>query len=117
MEKCSTTTATTTPGAEEETAAEIPDIGISTNGGEDAPESGDGRYVAEEEYAEEEEEESEIWYLMAGTWLSRWHDYVLSGAGQDLDFPTPVPGPITNGDLVDTNDKPFPGKVAGKNYR
>ncbi|CAM9794121.1 unnamed protein product [Hapterophycus canaliculatus] len=54
---------------------------------------------------------------MAGTWLSRWHAYVLSGSGEDLDFPTPPPGPITNGDLVDEDSVPISGKVAGKHYR
>ncbi|CAM9512881.1 unnamed protein product [Ectocarpus sp. 6 AP-2014] len=54
---------------------------------------------------------------MAGTWLSRWHAYVLSGTGEDLDFPTPSPGPITNGDIVAENLVPIPGKVAGKHYR
>ncbi|CAM9260892.1 unnamed protein product [Scytosiphon promiscuus] len=66
---------------------------------------------------EEEDEEEEKWFLMAGTWLSRWHAYVLSGSGEDLDFPTPPPGPITNGDLVDEDSVPIPGKVAGKHYR
>lgn len=70
-----------------------------------------------EEEEEQEEEAEEKWYLMAGTWLSRWHAYVLSGAGEDLDFPTPPPGPITNGDLVDENSVPIPGKIAGKHYR
>lgn len=70
------------------------------------------------EHGEEGEEvEGERWYLMAGTWLSRWHSYVLSGKGEDLDFPTPPPGPITNGDLVDEESVPIPGKIAGKHYR
>eukprot|EP00903_Cladosiphon_okamuranus_P013693 g12750.t1 len=71
----------------------------------------------EGEHCEEEEEEEEKWYLMAGTWLSRWHAYVLSGTGEDLDFPTPPPGPITNGDLVNEASVPIPGKIAGKHYR
>lgn len=81
-----------------------------------AIEEGGGVQVGGEDDEEEEEEEEE-WYLMAGTWLSRWHSYVLSGTGQDIDFPTPPPGPITNGDLVDEKSVPIPGKVAGKHYR
>ncbi|CAN0455272.1 unnamed protein product, partial [Ectocarpus sp. 12 AP-2014] len=82
------------------------------------PEDEEAYYEADEEGGEEEEEEEEEkWYLMAGTWLSRWHAYVLSGTGEDMDFPTPSPGPITNGDIVDENLVPIPGKVAGKHYR
>lgn len=84
-------------------------------------EAEEGEEEEEEAIVEEEEEEvegeAETWFLMAGTWLSRWHAYVLSGTGEDLDFPTPPPGPITNGDLVDEDGEPLPGKVAGKHYR
>ena len=40
-----------------------------------------------------------------------------SGTEEDLDFATPPPGPITNGDLVDEHGNPFPGKEAGESYR
>ncbi|CAM9729376.1 unnamed protein product [Discosporangium mesarthrocarpum] len=57
------------------------------------------------------------WYLVAATWLSRWQAYVLAGADEDLDFPTPPPGPITNGDLVDAEGVPVENKEGVTHYR
>lgn len=96
---------------EKEEVAAASGEGVAGKGGEGA---GGGQ---EEEQGEGGRAGEEQWYLMAGTWLSRWHAYVLSGAGEDLDFPTPTPGPITNGDLVDENGDAILGKVAGKHYR